>query len=65
MFEGTQFGLHRFRAQLSARVDLQANVLGFANAFWVLGFLVMFLIPLLFIMKRPSAEEIQAAAAAH
>ena len=45
---------HRALAQLSAQVDLQANVLGFVNAFWVLGLLVMFLIPLPFIMRRPS-----------
>jgi MFS transporter, DHA2 family, multidrug resistance protein len=56
---------HRALAQLSAQVDLQANVLGFVNAFWVLGLLVMFLIPLPFIMRRPSAEEAKASAAAH
>ena len=56
---------HRALAQLSAQVDLQANVLGFVNAFWVLGFLVMFLVPLPFIMRRPSPEETKAAAAAH
>ena len=28
---------HRALAQLSAQVDLQANVLGFVNSFWVLG----------------------------
>ena len=52
-------------AQLSAQVDLQANVLGFINAFWMLGFLVLFLIPLPFLMRRPSAEEAKATAAAH
>ena len=56
---------HRALAQLSAQVDLQANVLGFVNSFWLLGFLVMFLIPLPFIMKRPSSEEAKAVAAAH
>ena len=56
---------HRALAQLSAQVDLQANVLGFVNSFWVLGLLVMFLVPLPFIMRRPSAEEAKAAAAAH
>ena len=56
---------HRALAQLSAQVDLQANVLGFVNAFWMLGLLVMFLIPLPFIMQRPSPEEAKAAAAAH
>ena len=56
---------HRALAQLSAQVDLQANVLGFINAFWMLGFLVLFLIPLPFLMRRPSAEEAKATAAAH
>ena len=56
---------HRALAQLSAQVDLQANVLGFVNAFWVLGLLVMFLIPLPFIMRRPSPEEAKASAAIH
>lgn len=56
---------HRALAQLSAQVDLQANVLAFINAFWMLGFLVLFLIPLPFLMRRPSAEEAKATAAAH
>ena len=56
---------HRALAQLSAQVDLHANVLGFVNAFWVLGLLVMFLVPLPFIMQRPSAEEAKALAATH
>jgi DHA2 family multidrug resistance protein len=56
---------HRALAQLSAQVDLQANVLGFVNSFWVLGFLVLLLTPLPFIMKRASPEEAKAAAAAH
>jgi len=56
---------HRALAQLSAQVDLQSNVLGFVNSFWILGLLVMFLIPLPFIMRRPSPEEAKATAAAH
>jgi MFS transporter, DHA2 family, multidrug resistance protein len=56
---------HRALAQLSAQVDLQANVLGFVNSFWILGLVVMFLIPLPFIMRRPSPEEAKATAAAH
>jgi DHA2 family multidrug resistance protein len=56
---------HRALAQLSAQVDQQASVLGFVNAFWVLGLLVLFLVPLPIIMKRPSAEEAKAGAAAH
>lgn len=56
---------HRALSQISMEVDLQANVLGFVNAFWVLGVLVMLLIPLPFLMRRPSSEEAKAAAAAH
>jgi MFS transporter, DHA2 family, multidrug resistance protein len=65
MGAGATEASHRALAQLSAQVDLQANVLGFVNAFWMLGLLVMLLIPLPFIMQRPSAEEAKAAAAAH
>ena len=56
---------HRALAQLSAQVDLQANVLGFVNAFWLLGVMVLLLIPLPFIMRRPRYEEAKASAAAH
>jgi MFS transporter, DHA2 family, multidrug resistance protein len=56
---------HRALAQISAQVDLQSNVLSFVNSFWVLGLLVMFLIPLPLLMRRPSPEEAKASAAAH
>jgi DHA2 family multidrug resistance protein len=56
---------HRALAQLSAQVNLQSNVLGFVNAFWLLGFMVLLLVPLPFIMRRPSPEEAKASAAAH
>ena len=56
---------HKALAQLSAQVDLQANVLGFVNAFWVMGLLVLCLVPLPFIMRRPSREETRAGAAVH
>ena len=65
MGAGASEASHRAMAQLSAQVDLQANVLGFVNSFWVLGFLVMLLVPLPFIMRRPSPEEAKATAAAH
>jgi DHA2 family multidrug resistance protein len=55
----------RALAQLSAQVDLQASVLAFKNAFWVLGVLVLVLTPLPFIMRRPSAKETATAAEAH
>jgi len=62
---GSAEASHRAIAQLSAQVDLQASVLAFKNAFWVLGFVVVLLVPLPFIMRRPSAQETAAAAEAH
>jgi DHA2 family multidrug resistance protein len=56
---------HRALAQLSAQVDLQSNVLGIVNAVWVFGLMTLFLVPLPFLMRRPSAEEEKASAAAH
>jgi DHA2 family multidrug resistance protein len=65
MGAGANEASHRALAQLSAQVDLQSNVLGFVNAFWIMGLVVLFLIPLPLIMRRPSPEEAKAAAAAH
>ena len=62
---GAAEATHRALAQISAQLDQQANVLGFVNAFWLLGFLVALLVPLPFIMRRPSPEEAKATAAAH
>ncbi len=42
---------------LQQLVDSQANVLAFINAFFVLGVIVALLIPLPFLMKRPTPEE--------
>jgi DHA2 family multidrug resistance protein len=56
---------HRALAQMSAQADLQANVLAYVNAFWVLGVVVLLLTPLPFIMKRPSAQELKEKAAMH
>jgi hypothetical protein len=55
---------HRALARLAAQVDLQSNVLGFVNSFWVMGVVVLFLIPLPFIMRKPSTDEAKASAAA-
>jgi MFS transporter, DHA2 family, multidrug resistance protein len=55
----------RSLAQLQQMVDAQANVLAFISAFFVLGVIVALLIPLPFLMKRPSAEEAAAAQGAH
>jgi DHA2 family multidrug resistance protein len=65
MGASTSEASHRALAQLSAQVDLQSNVLAFANSFWILGLLVLFLVPLPFIMRRPSPDEAKATAAAH
>ena len=62
---GASEASHRALAQLSSQVNLQANVLGFVNAFWLLGLLLLFLVPLPFIMRRPSPEEAKASAALH
>ena len=56
---------HRALAQLSAQVNLQSSVLSFANAYRVLGFLIVFLVPLPFIMRRPSRTETKDTAAVH
>ena len=51
---GATQATHKALAQLSAQVDLQASVLAFKNTFWVLGLLVLVLVPLPLIMRRPS-----------
>lgn len=56
---------HRSLVQLQSLVDSQANVLAFISAFFVLGALVALLIPLPFLMKRPSPQEITASQGIH
>ena len=43
---GSAEASHRALAQLTAQVDLQSSVLGVVNAFWLLGALVLLLVPL-------------------
>ncbi len=52
-------------AQLQQLVDAQANVLAFISAFFVLGVIVALLVPLPFLMKRPSPEEAAASQGMH
>jgi MFS transporter, DHA2 family, multidrug resistance protein len=52
-------------AQLQQLVDAQASVLAFISAFFVLGVIVAFLIPLPFLMNRPLPEEIAASQGMH
>jgi MFS transporter, DHA2 family, multidrug resistance protein len=56
---------HRSLAQLQQIVDAQANVLAFISAFFVLGAVVALLIPLPFLMKRPTAEDMAASHGLH
>jgi DHA2 family multidrug resistance protein len=55
----------RSLAQLQQLVDAQANVLAFISAFFVLGVIVAFLVPLPFLMKRPSQEEMAGSQGMH
>ena len=55
----------RSLAQLQQLVDAQANVLAFISAFFVLGVIVAFLVPLPFLMKRPSPEEMASSQGMH
>ena len=52
-------------AQLQQIVDAQANVLAYISAFFVLGVIVAFLIPLPFLMKRPTPEDMAASQGMH
>jgi DHA2 family multidrug resistance protein len=55
----------RSLAQLQQMIDAQANVLAYISAFFVLGIIVALLIPLPFLMKRPSPEEMAASQGTH
>ena len=61
---GTGAGQHSL-AQLQQLVDAQASVLAFISAFFVLGVIVAFLVPLPFLMKRPLPGEIAASQGMH
>jgi len=56
---------HHSLAQLQQMVDAQANILAFLSAFFVLGVIVACLVPLPFLMKRPSAEDMAASQGVH
>jgi len=46
-------------------VQAQASTLSFENSFWVMSLMILFLVPLPFIMRRPKPGERKQAAAAH
>ena len=52
-------------AQLQQIVDAQANVLAFISAFFILGVIVALLVPLPFLMKRPTPEDMAASQGMH
>jgi DHA2 family multidrug resistance protein len=56
---------HHALAQLQQIVDAQANVLAFISAFFVLGVIVALLVPLPFLMKRSTAEDMAASQGMH
>jgi DHA2 family multidrug resistance protein len=56
---------HHALAQLQLMVDAQASVLAFISAFFVLGVIVALLVPLPFLMKRPTPEDMAAAQGVH
>ena len=56
---------HHSLAQLQQIVDAQANVLAYISAFFVLGIIVALLVPLPFLMKRPSTEDMAASQGMH
>jgi len=56
---------HRALAQLQMMVDGQANILAFLNVFFVMGMVVAALVPLPFLMKRPSKEDMANSAGMH
>jgi DHA2 family multidrug resistance protein len=55
----------RSLTQLQQLVDAQASVLAFISAFFVLGVIVACLIPLPFLMKRPSPADLAASHGMH
>jgi DHA2 family multidrug resistance protein len=56
---------HRALAQLQMLVDGQANTMSFISVFFVMGMVVMCLVPLPFLMKKPTKQEIEASSMMH
>jgi len=61
---GAAASSHAF-AQLDQLISAQAGTIAFVNAFWVMGIAVCCLVPLPFLMKKPTAADIEAAGALH
>lgn len=52
-------------AQVQGLVELQASAMSFANIFFVMGVAVAFLVPLSFLMKRPTKKDMEMSAGQH
>jgi MFS transporter, DHA2 family, multidrug resistance protein len=46
--------LHRAQAQLYAMVQTQAAVLSYIDAFWVMGVVLLAMLPLLLLLRKPA-----------
>jgi DHA2 family multidrug resistance protein len=44
-------------AQISSMIDRQASVLGYINSFWLMAVVVACMVPLVFILKKPSKAD--------
>jgi DHA2 family multidrug resistance protein len=44
-------------AQISSTIDRQASVLGYINSFWLMAVVVACMVPLVFILKKPSKAD--------
>ena len=62
---GAAEAAHRALAQFSQQVDLHSSVLSYANAFWLMGLAVLLLVPLPFLMRKPTARDMRESASAH
>jgi len=56
---------HRALAQLQMMVDGQANTMSFISVFFIMGMVVMCLVPLPFLMKRPTKQDMEATSMMH
>ena len=64
---GTSSGLATSHAlaQLDQLINSQAGTIAFVNAFWVMGVVVCCLVPLPFLMKKPTAADVKATEGLH
>ncbi|MBV8334214.1 MAG: DHA2 family efflux MFS transporter permease subunit [Alphaproteobacteria bacterium] len=54
--------LHQAQAQLYAMVQTQATVLSYIDAFWVMGVVLLAMLPLLLLLRKPARGSVRPAA---